>query len=124
MKRLQTRLVIEMINSSELPSNLTFKQHQQYSGHVQISNIMYNFKFDKHLKSYRRQWLPGHNRGKIEALLKSTIGKFKSMIGSSQEPIESNDKGACNCVLRNVDGKIQTWHPILFLVSLHIAMYG
>ena len=31
-----------------------------------------------------------------------------------QEPIESNDKGACNCVLRNVDGEIQTWHPILF----------
>ena len=41
-----------------------------------------------------------------------------------QEPIKSNDKGACNCVLRNVDGEIQTWHPILFLVSLHIAMYG
>ena len=41
-----------------------------------------------------------------------------------QEPIESNDKGACNCVLRNVDGEIQTWRPILFLVSLHIAMYG
>ena len=41
-----------------------------------------------------------------------------------QEPIESNDKGACNCVLRNVDGEIQTWRPILFLVSLHIATYG
>ena len=41
-----------------------------------------------------------------------------------QEPIESNDKGACNCVLRNVYGEIQTWRPILFLVSLHIAMYG
>ena len=27
-------------------------------------------------------------------------------------------------VLRNVDGEIQTWRPILFLVSLHIAMYG
>ena len=33
-------------------------------------------------------------------------------------------EGACNCVLRNVDGEIQTWRPILFLVNLHIAMYG
>ena len=31
------------------------------------------------------------------------------------------DKGACNCVLRNADGEIQTWRPILFLVSF---MYG
>ena len=33
-------------------------------------------------------------------------------------------EGACNCVLRNVDGETQTWRPMLFLVSLHIAMYG
>ena len=33
-------------------------------------------------------------------------------------------KGACNCVLRNVASEIQTWLPMLFLVSLHIAMYG
>ena len=58
-----------MIYSSELPSNLTFKQHQQYSEHVQISNIMYNFKFDKHLKSYRRlhtRETLKHNRDKFD----------------------------------------------------------
>ena len=52
------------------------------------------------------------------------IKREQKYVCYNQEPIESNDKGACNCVLRNVDGEIQTWRPILFLVSLHIAMYG
>ena len=90
MKRLQTRLVIEMINSSELPSNLTFKQHQQYSGHVQISNIL-SLKIiqktvttwhNREILKHNRENLK-HNRGKFEALPKSIIGKFKSIIGSS-----------------------------------------
>ena len=40
--------------------------------------------------------------------------EISKLVLYNQEPIESNDKGACNCVLRNVDGEIQTWRPILF----------
>ena len=33
-------------------------------------------------------------------------------------------EGACNCVLRNVDGEIQTWRPILLHGSASLCRDG
>ena len=73
-----------------------------------------------HLGSSHPWQIPSQKR---DSSLPSIMAS-EQIVHTNQEPIESNDKGACNCVLRNVDGEIQTWRPILFLVSLHIAMYG
>ena len=109
---------------SLLPSNTTLRSEADLECKAFVSTLV-SFMFRIHNRLDGAVYLRKDGEDPFDVpLLLIEIHSSPSVARWRQEPIESNDKGACNCVLRNVDGEIQTWRPILFLVSLHIAMYG